>query len=323
MVRPSGVPRRRLPAWLAAVVAGVLGASVPLQSRLNGELGTSLGDPFMAAVVSFGGGLVVMALIGLSVPVVRRGLLSLPGAVTAGTLPWYYLAAGSVGGFLVLTQATAVAIVGVAVFTVAVVAGQVISGIVIDTVGFAASERRPPGPARLVGAALVLLAVTLSAFSGAGVDTSLGTLAGPALLAFVAGSLTGFQFAMNGHTGSVGGSALVATVLNFLTGMLLLLVLLGVRALVGAAGPWTWPSQWWLYVGGLFGIVYIGGLAALTPRTGVLLVGLGSVAGQLLASLLLDVVAPVGAGGVSVTTVLATTLALVAIVVATVLPARR
>lgn len=292
MARLIGSQPRRLPAWLAAATAGLLGTSIPLQSRLNGELGTALGDPFLAAVRS-------------------------------GALPRYYLTAGAVGGFLVLSQTTVVAVVGVAVFTVAVVAGQVVSGILIDTVGFAAAERRPPAPARLVGAALVLVAVALSASSGAGVDGSLAAIAAPALLAFVAGSLTGFQYAMNGRTGSVGGSALVATAMNFVAGMTLLLVLLGIRALVGATGPWSWPSQWWLYVGGLFGIVYIAGLAALTPRTGVLLVGLGSVAGQLVASLVLDAVAPVGNAGVTATMVAATALALLAIVIATLLPQRR
>ena len=56
------VTPRSLPLWLALVIALLCGALVALQSRINGELGSRLGDGFTAAAISFGSGLVILAI---------------------------------------------------------------------------------------------------------------------------------------------------------------------------------------------------------------------------------------------------------------------
>ncbi len=307
-------PRRRspLPAWLAALLAALIGAMIPLQSRVNGALGADMGDAVLAAIVSFGGGLVVMTLVALTLPRVRRGVARLPGAVRRRELPAGYLLAGTVGAFLVLSQSAVVAVIGVAVFTVAVVAGQTVSGLVTDAIGFAQPVRRRPTGTRVVGAVVVLVAVALSVSGSLGGDRPWLSLLGPAVLPLVAGLLTGFQYAANARTGAVAGSPLAATVMNFVAGTLALVVTALVR---GLEVPSTLPGEWWMYTGGLYGIVFIAGSAALVPHTGVLVLGLGSIGGQLLASLALDVLAPVSDSGVTAGTVAGTLLALAAIAV--------
>lgn len=308
-----------LPVWLAALLAAAIGAVVPVQSRINGELGAQLEDPVLAAAVSFGGGLVVVLAIALVLPQVRRGVLRLPGAVRRRELPPAYLLAGTVGALLVLTQSAVVAVIGVAVFTVAIVAGQTLSGLLTDAIGFAQDVRRRPTPLRLVGAGLVLVAVALSASASFTGERPWPELLLPALLPLAAGLLTGFQQAANARVGAVAGSPLAATVGNFAAGMLALVLAVLVR---GRGLPDTLPDEWWLYTGGLYGIVFIAGSAAIVPRTGVLVLGLGSIAGQLIGSLALDVLAPVAGSAVSPRTVAGTLLALVAISIAS-LPRRR
>lgn len=317
----SHVMRPALPSWLALLLAALVGAAIPLQSRINGELGERLADPVLAALVSFGGGLVVMIGVALALPRVRRGVRRLPGAVRDGQVPLGYLFAGTIGAFLVISQSAVVAVVGVAIFTVAVVAGQTISGVLTDAIGFAQHTRRRPTPTRLFGAALVLVAVALSAAGSLDGGLAVLELVGPALLALVAGLLTGFQHAANARVGSVAGSPLSATVMNFVAGTLVLSIAALVR-LGGDTVPGAAPSEWWLYTGGLYGIIFIAGSAALIPHTGVLLLGLGSIAGQLIASLVLDVLAPVAGASVGTTTIAGTLLALLAITIAS-LPVRR
>ncbi|WP_454085995.1 DMT family transporter [Georgenia sp. Marseille-Q6866] len=307
-----------LPVWLAALLAAAIGAVVPVQSRINGELGAQLEDPVLAAAMSFGGGLVVMVALALVLPRVRRGVLRLPGAVRRRELPAAYLLAGTIGALLVLTQSAVVAVIGVAVFTVAVVAGQTLSGLLTDAIGFAQDVRRRPTPQRLVGAGLVLVAVAVAASSSFTGDRPWQELLLPALLPLVAGLLTGFQHAANARVGAVGGSPLTATVANFVAGSVALVVAVLVR---GHGLPDELPGEWWLYTGGLYGIVFIAGSAAIVPRTGVLVLGLGSIAGQLIGSLALDLLAPVAGSAVSPTTVAGTLLALVAISLAS-LPRR-
>jgi transporter family-2 protein len=59
-------------------------------------------------------------------------------------------------------------------------------------------------------------------------------------------------------------------------------------------------------------MAFIGSMVVLVRRIGVLLLGLGMVAGQLVASLLLDLFAPSGAHPLTVLTVTGTVLTLVA-----------
>ncbi|WP_241236997.1 DMT family transporter [Georgenia faecalis] len=313
--------RAPLPAWLGVLLAVGIGVAIPVQSRVNGQLGAEMGDGVAAALVSFAAGLVLMGVLALVLPDLRRGLRALRPAISRRAFPPAYVLAGLIGAFLVFTQTTTVAVIGVAVFTVAVVAGQTLGGLLVDGVGFAQAARRRPTAARVVGAALVLVAVGISASASFVPGRPVLELLLPALLALLAGTLTGFQQAMNGRIGTLTRSPLTATVTNFSGGTLALTVVFAVRLILGAT-PEPLPGDWWLYLGGPLGIVFIAGSAALVPHTGVLLLGLGVVTGQLLGSLALDAVAPAAGAGVTVTTVVGTVIALGAVVIAT-LPSRR
>ena len=55
------------------------------------------------------------------------------------------------------------------------------------------------------------------------------------------------------------------------------------------------PTEPWLYVGGPIGIVFIALAAAIVRFTGVLLLGLATIAGQIVGAVLLDLVLPTAA----------------------------
>ena len=109
--------------------------------------------------------------------------------------------------------------------------------------------------------------------------------------------------------------------MNFTVGTVLLLVVAGI--VVAARGlPGPLPAEPLLYVGGPLGILFIAAAAAIVPLTGVLLLGLGTVAGQLVGALLLDLFIPADGDHLTAATVAGTALTLVAVAVAA-LPARR
>ncbi|MGB8652047.1 MAG: DMT family transporter, partial [Mycobacteriales bacterium] len=58
---PTAGPQHHLRTAVPLAAAVVSGSLVALQQRINGELGTSLHAPLLAAVVSFGTGLVAVA----------------------------------------------------------------------------------------------------------------------------------------------------------------------------------------------------------------------------------------------------------------------
>lgn len=304
---------RSFPLWLALVCAIVCGAGVALQSRINGELGQRLGDGVTAAVISFGSGLLILLVAMAIAPAGRRGFGRVVAALRTRELPWWYVAGGCAGAFLVLSQGVAAAVLGVALFTVAVVAGQTVSGLVLDRIGLGPGGRRPMTPARLTGALIALGAVTWAVSAQLGGPVPIWLM----LLPLISGLGLGWQQAVNGQVRVVAESALTATFINFLVGTTVLLVIMAVDwSLRGLPKPL--PTEPWLYLGGAIGCVFIAAAALLVRITGVLLLGLATVAGQLVTALLLDVLAPSSPAPVAFSTVAGTLLALVAVAVASI-----
>ncbi|WP_082334682.1 DMT family transporter [Microbacterium aurantiacum] len=298
-----------------AVLVGVLTA---LQARVNGQLGVRFEDGFVAAAVSFSSGLVLVVAVCLLLPAGRAGLRRLGAAVRAHAVPWWMFAGGAAGAFSVATQGLTVGIIGVALYTVGSVAGGTVAGLVLDRVGYAPGGVMAVTVPRLIGGALAVGAVALA-------------LTGPALrgipwwmpvLPFFVGAGIAWQQATNGRLRQRIDSALVATLVNFAGGTLLLLVVAGVHvALSGPPAPA--PTEVWVYVGGALGVAYIFLSAAIVQRTGVLLLGLGVVVGQLVSSLLIDLVWPAPGTPGTAEGAFMIALALASVAVATARPRRR
>lgn len=271
-----------------------LGALVAVQSKVNGqlahELGTGMRAGVLAAVVSFGSGLVILSAINLSVPGLRRGVRAVYRAVGTGRLrPWQVIG-GMAGALMVASQGLTVPIIGVALFTVAVVAGQTSSGLAVDHAGLGPSGRTAISQGRVLGAAVTVLAVAVAVLGrvGGGNALTLGALA-LALLPLVAGGLASWQAAVNGQVSLVGGP-LPTALNNFAVGTATLLVVLAVSFLAPGHLAGAAPPEWWLYTGGALGCVVIASAAVLVRVHGVLVLGLSTVAGQVVTSVVLDAV---------------------------------
>ncbi|RII11294.1 hypothetical protein DSC45_28820 [Streptomyces sp. YIM 130001] len=303
------------PYWvLLAVFSGAL---ISLQARINGELATAVGDGSSAAVISFGSGLLVL-LIGLAVlrgP--RAGLGRVLRDVRGGRLNWWQLLGGFGGGAFVLSQGITVEALGVALFTVAVVAGQVSGGLLFDRVGLGPAGPQRPTRRRVLGAVLVLVAVGLSMADKLAGQFPYWML----LLPLAAGLCVSWQQAVNGHVRISADSGYTATFLNFLTGTAALTVVAAVYALASGM-PGELPSQPYLYLGGLVGIVFISIAVVSVQRLGVLVLGLCTITGQLVGSLCLDLFLPHGSADVTVATVVGVVVALGAVVLAAAAGAR-
>lgn len=294
-------------ATLALTAAVVSGALVAVQQRINGELKTALDDALLTALVSFGTGLVVVVAVVLARPTARAAL----GRVRQ--VSWLHRLGGLGGASLVAVGAAAAPEIGVALLTVGLVAGQTAGGLVVDRAGLAPGGSHALTPPRVLGAALCLVAVGISV-SGEGTSS-----ASPLLLVLVvaAGGLVSLQQAFNGRIRDTTGDAGVATLVNFVVGTIALLagVLLGVLVDGLDVGAWPGLSQWYLYLGGPLGAGFVAMAAVVVRRLGVLRLGLGIIAGQLVGALVLDLVLPVADQGVALRTFVGVALTLVAVAV--------
>jgi len=87
--------------------------------------------------------------------------------------------------------------------------------------------------------------------------------------------------------------------------------------------PWPaeFPSSPFLYLGGAIGVLFIGTQVLVVRTTGVLVLGLALLSGQLVAAVLFDLVLPLPGHDFAVTSAIGAGLALVAVVLA-VIPRR-
>jgi bacterial/archaeal transporter family-2 protein len=308
----SGSTDRSATVLLVLGLALLAGMLIAAQSRVNGgfvvRLGDGTGPAIVTALVSFTVGTGAVALVTLLSPQARRALRPpWPERVR-----WWFLLGGLGGATLVAVSAFAVPMLGVALLSVGIVAGQTTGGLLVDRLGIGPGGRRPVTVPRLIGALLAVAAVALG---------GLGTRAGegsPLLLLLVAfaGFLVAGQVAVNGRLAGAVGDFRVASLASFLGGTTVLAVLAGAIALAGAMPPLTFPPFSVLWLGGIGGAAYITLSAAIVHRLGVLRLTLAVVAGQLLAGVAFDALAPVPGQGLTLAAVVGTVLTFVAVTVA-------
>ena len=257
-----------------------------LQAKVNGLLGAELENGVLAAQVSFGSGLLIIALVMALRKSTRSEIEFLRTSVRAKNLPWWFLLAGSLGGFFVITQGLTAGLLGISIFTMSVVTGQSISAVLIDSLGLLGMTAVRLNVARIIG--VLLTGVGL-------VVTNLGTegsLSWQVLMPLIAGAGIGFQQAMNGKIGKESQSPLLATLINFMVGsaiIALVLIFTGINF-----GNLIWPSNPWLYLGGLIGVVFIFAQVVIVRIIGVLAMGISLLFGQLATSVIIDILIPTG-----------------------------
>ena len=313
---PQPSPRPVLPLAVGLPVAVATGLVIPLQGRINGALGATLDDGIAAAVVSFTTGLLLITAISLATPKGRAGLQRIIPAVRNRSFPRFYVMAGAIGALFVFAQSFTVALLGVALFTVAAVTGQTLSGLLVDRMGIGPGGKRSITGVRVIGSVLTVAAVAWAVSPRFGGDADIASLVLPVLLPLAAGFFMSFQQAMNGTATVHYGTPIAATLVNFIAGSAILWIAWLIKLAVSGPGN-PLPSEWWYYLGGPMGCLFIGLAALLVRSLGVLITGLGMIAGQLVGSLVLDVVIPSPGAVVALPTVLGTILTLAAIIVAT------
>jgi transporter family-2 protein len=274
-----------MPRPLAISLSVIAGALIAVQSRVNGELAIALQDGLFAALVSFGIGTVLVAL-PFFVSRSERIKLLVSTKSLGRQLPIWMTVGGFFGGFFVMMQGLVAPEIGVTLFTLAIVSGQAAAALMVDSFGMLGLAKRKLSLARLAGAGIALIGLVLS--SGLGLHEVSGLIALP----FLAGFGSGFQQAINGRLATKTDSVLISTFLNFVTGTALIAVVVlifeGVPDLSSGL-----PTNPVLYLGGLVGGIFIFIQVTVVRQIGVLALGLSLLLGQVVASLVLDLIAPI------------------------------
>ncbi len=304
---------------IVTVISLLLGGALAIQSQLNGALTQRTGSAVIVTLLSFAIGTSILAVL----VTIRH---QWPGRSELSSWTWrrWWLFSGPLGAFLVVTISAGVPILGVALTTVLTVAGQTVTGIVLDSRGTGVGARLRISGTRTsaVLVAIVGLAITVFAVP-VGSGTNLAGMIVMVLLLVAAGVASSLQQAANGAFTGVSGSPAFAALISFATGLIVLAaVLLGMWA-TGNLPASAWPSftgEPWLYLGGLFGTLFVVSSAWAVRKIGVLVLSLAVVAGQIVAAVVLDV--STGSTNVGLLTIVSIAVVLAAVVLA-VVPNRR
>ncbi len=287
-------------------LAALSGAMIALQARANGELSHRLDNGLQAALVSFSSGLLIILLITPFSPHIKEGIRNLRGAIARKEIARWKLLAGALGGSFVAIQTQIVPLIGVAIYSVASIAGQTAMSLVVDRIGLTGGGKKLISPRRVIAAVLTVLAVLVSVWDRIDAN-NLSMIAVTA--GCVAGAVVGIQRALNGQINEHSHQSFTTSLLNFITGTTFLVILILVGVALGKNELSPLPAgPWWIYTGGVIGVIYIAFTSTIVQHLGVLTFTLFSVGGQLAASLVIDLVSPTD--GVSVSAYLVTGLAM-------------
>jgi transporter family-2 protein len=116
----------------------------------------------------------------------------------------------------------------------------------------------------------------------------------------LAGAIVGVQRALNGQINEHSKQSFTTSLLNFImgTGFLVILLVIAVIAKWSELAPLP-AGPWWIYTGGVIGVIYIAFTSTIVQHLGVLTFTLFSIGGQLVGSLLIDLISPTNGVNIS------------------------
>jgi transporter family-2 protein len=271
-------------------LATVVGLLIAVQSRANGELSVRLDNALEAAVISFGSGLLIILVISPFHAGIKQGLSKLRGAIRSGAISRWRLVGGILGGLLLAVQTKIVPVIGVAIYSVTMIAGQTAASLLVDRVGLASGGQKPISFRRVLAAVITVLAVLISVWDR--IDAKNLSLFAVFMGVF-AGFFIGVQRALNGQVNEKTEQSFATSFVNFALGTLVLLVMMIVGLMIHSTHLTRLnATPWWMYLGGISGLIYIAFSSTVVQHIGVLSFTLFSVGGQLIGSLLFDLFLP-------------------------------
>ncbi|PWG00297.1 DMT family transporter [Levilactobacillus bambusae] len=282
---------------LAILIGLTIGIGLPMQTAVNSQLRDAVRSPFGSSLVSFAIGTVFLVIM-----TVATGATLLLPANFITTEPWWIWIGGVLGVFYLTANVVLFPRLGSVQTVIMPIMGQILMSMLVDNYGWFYSPKHDLGWSRFVGAILVIIGVILAVAVESWVQNRNHPLDAEAkksvrgsgiwlwrIAGILAGMLSATQTAINGHLGTVLGSAVKASLISFVVGTLLLIVIVGVgdRSFsFKSAVTGHWP--WWIWSGGIIGAAFVVGNAYLVPKIGTGLAVVIVLLGQIIGSMLID-----------------------------------
>jgi bacterial/archaeal transporter family-2 protein len=261
-----------------------VGALLALQAAANVQLSAAVGSPFTASTLQLALGAALLLGLALVVGAIAH-LDRVPDA------PAWHLVGGLgsavyiTGGILLFPRLGAIVTVGL------FIAGQMAASLVLDGLGWLGVTREPLGVAAWAGAAAVIAGTALIVRAQAGRSALEPSGTAWIALALAAGAVLPIQGAINAQLRSDLDAPVATGAFSFLVVTAAMLVALAAvpRRRVRRPTPAALRRlPWWGWLGGLCGATYVTAVFVLIPEIGAAPTIALTVAGQQIASVLVD-----------------------------------
>ncbi|WP_080060097.1 DMT family transporter [Spirosoma aerolatum] len=141
--------------YIYLVFAFIVGLAITVQAGVNANLRQAMANPILAAVISFGSGLIALVLMFLS----TGGVV--PPLDTIRQVSWWKWTGGVMGAIYMITVIVSVQKIGTANMVSLSVAGQLTAAIILDHYGLLGFAHHPANVWRLLGIILIVGGVLL------------------------------------------------------------------------------------------------------------------------------------------------------------------
>jgi bacterial/archaeal transporter family-2 protein len=259
----------------------LVGSLLAVQAAANVQLSTAMTSPFGASALQLGIGAALLAALAAA-----AGSLGAVGLLDDAE-PWTL--AGGLGSAIYITSGILLfprigALVAVGLF----IAGQMLASLLLDGFGWLGVAQEPLGAPAVIGAAAVVAGAWLIVRAQA-----LERVAPPWIaLGLLAGAALPVQGAINARLRSELDAPITVGAFSFVVATAAMALVLGTAlALAGAPSPRVAPLRrvpWWGWLGGLCGATYVTSVFLLIPEIGAAPTIALTVAGQQVASVLVD-----------------------------------
>jgi len=138
------------------LLAFIIGMANTTQAGINSQLRLAIGNPILAAIISFSGGLTVLVLV-----FTFFNTYPIPSADSLRQVPWWKFVGGAFGSFYVLSVIFIVRELGPANMLALIVAGQLIAALLVDHYGWLGFSIHSISPARILGVGFLVVGVYL------------------------------------------------------------------------------------------------------------------------------------------------------------------
>lgn len=262
------------------------GSLLAVQAGANTQLSKATGSPFAATTIQ-----VTIAGILLLVVAAATGTIAAFGNLHS--VPWWHAIGGIATAIYVASTIILFPRLGAVVTVGLYIAGQMFASLSLDTLGALGVPHQPPQTWTILGALAVFAGAAAIVLGQKGATNELSaSKLGWNMLALVAGALLPIQGAINGLLRSdIGAPFVVGTVSFAVATLSMALVLLLAVAFSDAPRPQLSglaKMPWWGWLGAFCGATYVTTVFTAIPVIGTAAaVGL-TVAGQQIASLLVD-----------------------------------